>query len=149
MTDLMADDTFEPDYGDNDELDNKTKIDVADNVESDDGEIKSDAEDGELSGSDDSDGEICEPSTQSVSIFADVKPKKQKPPEIQHETPLRELPEWLAAKRRIPCKYFKAGYCQFGGKCHYFHDRPDQVSSRNASNNQKSHSDTHALDRAG
>ena len=41
MTDLMADDTFEPDYGDNDELDNKTKIDVADNVESDDGEIKS------------------------------------------------------------------------------------------------------------
>ena len=67
----------------------------------------SDAEDGELSGSDDSDGEICEPSTQSVSIFADVKPKKQKPPEIQHETPLRELPEWLAAKRRIPCKYFK------------------------------------------
>lgn len=55
MTDLMADDTFEPDYGDNDEsldkkLDNAattpTKLvqdDDDDNgeVESDDGEIKS------------------------------------------------------------------------------------------------------------
>ena len=53
MTDLMADDTFEPDYGDNDEsldkkLDNAattpTKLVQDDDngeVESDDGEIKS------------------------------------------------------------------------------------------------------------
>ena len=54
MTDLMADDTFEPDYGDNDEsldkkLDNAASTpklvqdDDDDNgeVESDDGEIKS------------------------------------------------------------------------------------------------------------
>ena len=51
MTDLMADDTFEPDYGDNDEsldkkLDNAatTKLVQDDDngeIESDDGEIKS------------------------------------------------------------------------------------------------------------
>ena len=71
-------------------------------------EHKTDAESGELTESDDS-GEIVEPEKE-VTLFPDVKPKKLAPISEQGSLinePLRELPEWLAAKRRIPCKYFK------------------------------------------
>ena len=107
------------------------------------------SEDGELPDSDDSSGEIVDP-PETVTIFPDTKPKKRPIEPEPLPEPQRPLPGWLAAKRQIPCKYFKwvdfftlcevlsdkeprkhlnyrAGYCQFGGKCHYFHDRPDST----------------------
>jgi len=84
---------------------------------SDDGEIKSDTEDGEITGSD-SDGEVIEPEdAPKVDLFPDVKPKQPPPPQP-------ELTPQQQARSTIPCRYYRQGYCQFGQKCHFMHDRP-------------------------
>lgn len=91
-------------------------------VQSDDGEIKSDPEDGEIDGSD-TDGEIIEPD--APDLFPDIKPKKPAPfvpPKEEIMTPQQQ------ARSTIPCRYHRQGYCQYGTKCHFMHDRPNMVN---------------------
>jgi hypothetical protein len=147
MTDLTELD--ELDYGDIDETDETNQINIENSstiktgnklkieekkesddghiesdgeIESDDGEIKSDPEDGEIDGSD-TDGEIIEPD--APDLFPDIKPKKPVsfvPPKEEILTPQQQ------ARSTIPCRYHRQGYCQYGTKCHFMHDRPNMVN---------------------